>query len=55
MPHTRSRRGIPEVFEFEGVGDAAAQVGFFNPGRFASDFRQVFDENPGQTLLRPPS
>ena len=23
MPHTRSRRGIPEVFEFEGVGDVA--------------------------------
>ena len=23
MPHTRSRRGIPDVFEFEGVGDVA--------------------------------
>lgn len=34
------------------VGDAAASHGFFNPGRFASDYRQVFDENPGQTLDR---
>ncbi|HEY0643922.1 MAG TPA: helix-turn-helix domain-containing protein [Nocardioides sp.] len=34
------------------VSDAAARFGFFNPGRFASDYRQVFDENPGQTLLR---
>ena len=39
----------------QSVGDAAARFGFFNPGRFASDYRQVFDENPGQTLLRPPS
>ena len=23
MPHTRSRRGLPEAFEFEGSGDAA--------------------------------
>lgn len=37
------------------VGDAAARFGFFNPGRFASDYRQVFDENPGQTLQRDPS
>jgi AraC-like DNA-binding protein/uncharacterized glyoxalase superfamily protein PhnB len=37
------------------VGDAAARFGFFNPGRFASDYRQVFDENPGQTLNRGPS
>jgi len=34
------------------VGDAAARFGFFNPGRFASEYRQVFDENPGQTLAR---
>lgn len=34
------------------VGDAAARLGFFNPGRFASDYRQVFGENPGQTLAR---
>jgi AraC-like DNA-binding protein len=39
----------------ESVGDAAARFGFFNPGRFASDYRQVFDENPGQTLMRDPS
>jgi AraC-like DNA-binding protein len=32
------------------VSDAAARFGFFNPGRFASDYRQVFDENPRQTL-----
>lgn len=32
------------------VGDAAARLGFFNPGRFASDYRQVYGENPGQTL-----
>jgi AraC-like DNA-binding protein len=34
------------------VGDAAARLGFFNPGRFASDYRQVFGENPRQTLSR---
>lgn len=34
------------------VGDAAASYGFFNPGRFATYYRQVFDENPGQTLDR---
>ncbi len=34
------------------VTDAAARHGFFNPGRFASDYRQVFDENPGQTMQR---
>jgi AraC-like DNA-binding protein len=34
------------------VGDAAARFGFFNPGRFASEYRQVFDENPRQTLHR---
>ena len=36
----------------ESVSDAAARYGFFNPGRFASDYRQVFDENPRQTLHR---
>ena len=34
------------------VSEAAAAHGFFNPGRFAADYRQVFDENPGQTLHR---
>lgn len=34
------------------VSDAAARLGFHNPGRFASDYRQVFDENPRQTLHR---
>jgi AraC-like DNA-binding protein len=34
------------------VGDAAAAQGFFNPGRFASDYRQVFDENPRETRER---
>ena len=34
------------------VSDAAASFGFFNPGRFASDYRQVFDENPRQTMER---
>lgn len=34
------------------VSDAAARYGFFNPGRFASDYRQVFEENPRQTLDR---
>lgn len=34
------------------VSDAAAAHGFFNPGRFASDYRQMFDENPGQTFGR---
>jgi AraC-like DNA-binding protein len=34
------------------VGDAAARFGFFNPGRFAAEYRQVFGENPGQALAR---
>lgn len=34
------------------VGDAAAQYGFFNPGRFAAGYRQVFGENPGETFAR---
>lgn len=34
------------------VSDAAASFGFFNAGRFASDYRQVFDENPQQTMER---
>jgi AraC-like DNA-binding protein len=34
------------------VSDAAAAQGFFNPGRFATYYRQLFDENPGQTLTR---
>jgi AraC-like DNA-binding protein len=34
------------------VSDAAAAHGFFNPGRFASDYRQVFDENPRETRER---
>lgn len=37
------------------VGDAAARFGFFNPGRFAVEYRQVFGENPGQTLQRASS
>ena len=37
------------------VGDAAARYGFFNPGRFATEYRQVFGENPGQTLLHASS
>lgn len=38
--------------EAETVGDVAARYGFFNPGRFASYYREIFDENPGQTLQR---
>lgn len=37
------------------VADAAADLGFFNPGRFAADYRRVFDENPRQTLARRPA
>jgi transcriptional regulator GlxA family with amidase domain len=39
----------------QSVSDAAAMFGFFNPGRLASDYRQVFDENPRQTLQRSAS
>lgn len=39
----------------QSVGDAAAAHGFFNPGRFATYYRQMFDENPGQTLHRTES
>ncbi|MCF6377869.1 helix-turn-helix transcriptional regulator [Nocardioides KLBMP 9356] len=34
------------------VGDVASRYGFHNPGRFASDYRQVFGENPAATLAR---
>jgi len=37
------------------VGDAAARFGFYNPGRFAAEYRRVFDENPGHTLVRSSS
>ena len=37
----------------QSVSEAAAAHGFFNPGRFASDYRQVFDENPRETRERP--
>lgn len=37
------------------VGDVAARFGFFNPGRLAIEYRAVFGENPGQTLLRSTS
>lgn len=36
----------------QSVGDAAAAHGFYNPGRFATYYREVYDENPGQTLHR---
>ena len=47
LAHRSMRSG-----ESASVGDAAASHGFFNPGRFASDYRQVFDENPAQTMER---
>jgi AraC-like DNA-binding protein len=34
------------------VSDAAAAFGFHNPGRFASYYREAFDENPRETLVR---
>ncbi|HYH73949.1 MAG TPA: AraC family transcriptional regulator [Nocardioides sp.] len=34
------------------VTDAATSYGFFNPGRFAAEYRELFAENPGQTLHR---
>lgn len=34
------------------VADAGARYGFHNPGRLASHYRQVFDENPGTTLAQ---
>lgn len=34
------------------VGDAAARYGFYNPGRFAAEYRHIFGENPIQTLQR---
>ena len=34
------------------VSDAANANGFFNPGRFAAYYRELYDENPGDTLSR---
>lgn len=34
------------------VADAAVRLGFFNPGRFAADYRREFGENPRDTLRR---
>jgi len=36
----------------ETVTDAANRHGFFNPGRVAADYRDQYDENPGDTLSR---
>ena len=41
--------------EVHSVGDVAARLGFFNPGRFATEYRALFGENPGQTLHRATS
>ena len=48
-------RGVLRDGSRTSVSDAAARFGFHNPGRFASEYRQVFDENPRQTLNRNPS
>lgn len=48
-------RGVLRDGSRTSVSEAAARFGFHNPGRFASDYRQVFDENPRQTLSRDPS
>lgn len=37
------------------VGDVAGRYGFFNPGRFAAEYRALFGENPGQTFTRSTS
>ncbi|NPD04903.1 helix-turn-helix transcriptional regulator [Nocardioides sp. zg-1308] len=34
------------------VSDGAARFGFYNPGRFATEYRHVFEENPSETLHR---
>lgn len=36
----------------QAVGDIATRFGFFNPGRFAAEYRQMFGENPRDTLAR---
>lgn len=37
------------------VADAAVRMGFFNPGRFAAEYRKVYGENPRDTLRRASS
>lgn len=37
------------------VADAAVALGFFNPGRFAAEYRRVYNENPRDTLRRASS
>ena len=52
MPHTRSRRGIPEVFEFEGVGnqeDITTPLG--NPGRVGVGLGEEGAYDAGAILL----
>lgn len=34
------------------VSDVAVRFGFFNPGRFATAYRDVFGEQPGRTIQR---
>ncbi len=34
------------------VSDAAVRLGFLNPGRFATEYRQAYGENPRDTLRR---
>ena len=35
------------------VADIAYRLGFFELGRFAADYRQLFRELPSQTMARP--
>ena len=37
------------------VSEAASRFGFFNPGRFAAEFRTLFGENPRDALMRASS
>lgn len=37
------------------VADAAVALGFFNPGRFAAEYRRIYGENPRDTLRRATS
>ncbi|CAM3660507.1 AraC family transcriptional regulator [Nocardioides zeicaulis] len=39
----------------EAVSDAAVRMGFFNPGRFAAEYRKIYGENPRDTLRRATS
>ncbi|MBR9911693.1 MAG: helix-turn-helix domain-containing protein [Gammaproteobacteria bacterium] len=48
----RVRRALSDAAEDRSVAVVAADWGFWHPGQFAKDYKQLFGENPSDTLKR---